>query len=91
MNKLLNLVLVFTVLSGAVLWSACNRKNAQNNEVKLDPACMLEPETGPCKAAFRKYYYDQEEKTCKTFIWGGCNGVVPFETLEECQEKCGCK
>ena len=53
-------------------------------------ACQLEPEMGPCEAAIKKYYFDYESETCKEFIWGGCHGVVPFDTLEEC-EQCGCK
>ena len=52
--------------------------------------CALEPQVGPCNAAIPKYYFDKTEKKCKAFIWGGCAGVVPFETLEEC-ESCGCK
>lgn len=51
--------------------------------------CFLEPEAGPCKAYIPKYYYDTEVKKCKEFIWGGCGGVVPFNTLEEC-EQCKC-
>lgn len=53
--------------------------------------CFLEPETGPCYAAFQRYYYDQEDGICKEFTWGGCGGVVPFETLEECQKQCSCE
>lgn len=49
-------------------------------------ACSLEPDAGLCKAYMPRYYYDSEEKKCKEFIWGGCGGTVPFETLEECQE-----
>ena len=52
--------------------------------------CSLQPEVGPCDAAFIRYYYDQEDGICKEFVWGGCEGVVPFETLEECQEECEC-
>jgi hypothetical protein len=52
--------------------------------------CSLLPDPGPCKALFKKYYYDQNEKKCKQFNWGGCDGVVPFETLEDCQKKCSC-
>lgn len=48
--------------------------------------CELLPDAGPCEAAFPKYYFDPETKTCKEFLWGGCDGVVPFETIEECQE-----
>ena len=52
-------------------------------------ACSLKPDVGGCKAYFPKYYYDAETQKCKQFIWGGCGGVVPFETLEECQDTCG--
>jgi hypothetical protein len=52
--------------------------------------CELIPEVGPCDAAFPRYYYDQDSMKCKAFIWGGCSGVVPFETLQECLD-CGCK
>lgn len=52
--------------------------------------CNLKPETGPCFAMFTRYYYDKEEKMCKPFTWGGCAGVVPFETLEECKKGCSC-
>jgi hypothetical protein len=57
-------------------------------EAALPEQCTLKPETGECKAAFRRYYYDANEKRCKEFTWGGC-GVVPFETLQEC-ESCDC-
>lgn len=48
--------------------------------------CTLAPDAGDCEAAIPKYYYDQSEQECKEFLWGGCGGVVPFETLEECEE-----
>ena len=47
------------------------------------------PEEGDCDAAFIRYYFNQETETCDSFIWGGCGGVVPFETLEDCQYSCG--
>lgn len=53
--------------------------------------CNLDPESGPCKAYIPRYYYDKNEKKCKEFIWGGCGGIVPFETLEECERHCDCK
>ncbi|WP_232064624.1 BPTI/Kunitz domain-containing protein [Rhodocytophaga rosea] len=37
-----------------------------------------------------KYYYDTKEKRCKEFTYGGCGGVVPFQTMEECKQ-CECK
>jgi hypothetical protein len=48
--------------------------------------CSLEPDAGLCNAAFTRYYYDSDERECKEFIWGGCGGVVPFETMEDCEE-----
>lgn len=61
-----------------------------SKDCSRDEKCFLEPETGPCDAAFIRYYFDQEEGKCKEFTWGGCDGVVPFETLEECENDCGC-
>ena len=51
--------------------------------------CDLEPDKGNCRAMITKYYYDKEEGKCKEFFWGGCDGTVPFETLEACKE-CEC-
>ncbi|MCB0643399.1 MAG: BPTI/Kunitz domain-containing protein [Phaeodactylibacter sp.] len=73
---------------------ACNRKTTETTEAPEPPAlhenCALQPEPGPCRMALTRYYYDAETKTCKSFIYGGCQGVVPFETLSECQKKCKC-
>lgn len=52
-------------------------------------SCELQPETGNCEALIPKYYFDQEEGKCKEFIWGGCEGVVPFDSMEECED-CDC-
>ena len=50
--------------------------------------CEMIPDPGPCDAIFPRYYYDQISGACKEFIWGGCDGVVPFETLQECEQLC---
>lgn len=55
---------------------------------KLPEACDLKPESGQCRASLMRYYLDDRTGTCKGFIWGGCNGVVPFETLESCHAQC---
>ena len=77
-----NLILTFAYI---LLFACTHEKEC----VKPDK-CNLEPDAGLCKAAFRKYYFDKVEKKCKEFIWGGCGGVVPFDTLEECKE-CECQ
>ena len=55
----------------------------------LDESCLLVPDPGLCQAAFPRYYYSSETEKCTQFLWGGCGGVVPFETLEECKNACG--
>jgi hypothetical protein len=37
---------------------------------------------------FERYYYNFREEKCAPFFWGGCGGVVPFETLKECEDTC---
>jgi hypothetical protein len=61
----------------------------QDTDCEKSASCSLDPDPGFCKAYIKRYYYDQTEKKCKEFIWGGCDGVVPFETLEECKQ-CEC-
>ncbi|GAB6095417.1 hypothetical protein JCM14469_16690 [Desulfatiferula olefinivorans] len=51
--------------------------------------CTLKPDPGPCKALFTRYYFDAERGACRSFFWGGCGGVVPFETLGACEAACG--
>ncbi|MBN3310846.1 TFPI1 inhibitor, partial [Amia calva] len=52
-------------------------------------ACSLEKDSGICLGRLLKFYYDKELKTCKSFIYGGCQGNGNrFETKEECRETC---
>jgi hypothetical protein len=55
---------------------------------QLDSSCYLIPDTGPCFGLFPKYFYNQTTQQCETFTWGGCAGLVPFETLIDCQNSC---
>lgn len=54
----------------------------------LPEKCRLKPDGGPCKALFWKYYFDPKTNECKEFVYGGCEGTVPFETKEECAQEC---
>jgi len=54
----------------------------------LPEKCRLKPDGGPCKALFWKHYFDPETGECKEFAYGGCEGTVPFETREECEQEC---
>jgi len=53
-------------------------------QIIQDP-CTLSPDPGPCMAAVPKYYFNQESQQCTMFTWGGCAGIVPFNTLSECE------
>jgi hypothetical protein len=54
-----------------------------------DPeACALEPDPGPCEAAFMHWFFDLDDGQCKPFLYGGCEGVVPFATLADCEASC---
>jgi len=68
-------------------WSEALGDKKSFADEALKNRCSLKPDQGPCKGLFTKYYFDPVSKECKEFIWGGCGGVVPFETKEEC-EKC---
>jgi hypothetical protein len=54
----------------------------------LPDACYAKPASGDCKAAHKRFYFDSDGGRCKAFIWGGCGGNVPFETLEQCRNTC---
>ncbi|NDU95993.1 BPTI/Kunitz domain-containing protein [Spirosoma terrae] len=74
----------FSLLTLALLVIGCKKDCASSER------CQLKPDAGPCYAAFTKYYYDQTEKRCKQFTYGGCGGTVPFDTMEQCKE-CECR
>jgi len=68
---------VFGLLLALFLFACCKKDD--------NDRCQMEPDPGPCYATIPRYYFDKHEKKCKQFTWGGCGGVVPFETLEECK------
>ena len=54
-----------------------------------DDRCSLAPEVGDCDGAFVRWFFDEASQSCQTFTWGGCEGVVPFQTLGDCLGTCG--
>jgi hypothetical protein len=64
---------------------AC-QANIEHHFIRISDSgrCSLIPDPGPCDAAIPKYFYNPVTGLCEQFIWGGCGGVVPFQTLQEC-------
>ncbi|XP_051845077.1 kunitz-type protease inhibitor 2 isoform X2 [Antechinus flavipes] len=51
--------------------------------------CTAKAVTGPCRAAFPRWYFDAEKNTCVHFIYGGCRGNKnSYVNLEDCMTKC---
>ncbi|XP_006154563.1 eppin isoform X1 [Tupaia chinensis] len=51
--------------------------------------CNMPKESGPCMAYFRRWWYNKENKTCSTFIYGGCQGNNNnFQSQTVCQSIC---
>lgn len=80
MDKLLKIIVAIFILTLTQCKDDCIKSSK----------CSLEPNPGPCFASFTRYYYDKNAKQCKPFTFGGCDGVVPFDTLEECKNGCQC-
>lgn len=54
----------------------------------LPEPCYEKPASGKCKASHKRFYHEVETNTCKPFIWGGCGGNVPFDSLKLCKSTC---
>ncbi|KAI0984836.1 hypothetical protein GJ496_004614 [Pomphorhynchus laevis] len=51
--------------------------------------CREPVDPGPCMAAIRRYAYDYKTDSCKSFIYGGCQGNKNnFETKQQCEQAC---
>jgi len=77
----------------AVLMSCKTKKlnvGQQDRDLNTEVSeqCMMRHDPGPCRGAFTRYYFDHKEGKCMSFIYGGCQGAVPFVTLEDCQAAC---
>ena len=67
------------------------------SQTNIASPCFQINDGGMCKgtaristiAFFPKYYYDPVTHKCEYFVWGGCGGSVPFDTLADCG-KAGC-
>lgn len=53
--------------------------------------CDQLPDQGPCHAFLIRYYYDKQDNTCHTFVYGGCQANDNnFASFELCMAACPC-
>ncbi|ORX89225.1 hypothetical protein K493DRAFT_318868 [Basidiobolus meristosporus CBS 931.73] len=76
---------------GYVPFKTENRCRAECEGEKPNPlpkVCKRRGETGPCRASIRAWEYDEASGQCRSFVYGGCKGYVPFRAKEQCQNTC---
>ena len=50
---------------------------------------VVYPKTGPCRAAFPRWYFNSTLNECIEFVYGGCDGNENnFKTKKNCTETC---
>uniref|UniRef100_A0A3B4WW61 Serine peptidase inhibitor, Kunitz type, 2 n=1 Tax=Seriola lalandi dorsalis TaxID=1841481 RepID=A0A3B4WW61_SERLL len=56
---------------------------------EYDEHCKVEPQAGPCRAAFQHWYYNSRTGNCEPFIYGGCRGNKNnYISKENCVATC---
>ncbi|XP_028274757.1 kunitz-type protease inhibitor 2 [Parambassis ranga] len=68
--------------------SAIPQKTEMSTE-EYTENCEAEPQVGPCRAAFQRWYFHKETGSCQTFIFGGCRGNKNnYIDENSCMTKC---
>ena len=56
----------------------------------ITDTCSLPSNTGPCRGAFPRWFYNSSSDSCELFIYGGCGGNTNrFTSLQQCIQSCG--
>uniref|UniRef100_A0A0B6Y9P0 BPTI/Kunitz inhibitor domain-containing protein n=1 Tax=Arion vulgaris TaxID=1028688 RepID=A0A0B6Y9P0_9EUPU len=64
-------------------------KQAMEVRNKFPSLCLYKPDTGPCGASHKRYYFSKTTMECYKFIYGGCDGNHNnFQTITECNLAC---
>nr|XP_056702306.1 putative Kunitz-type serine protease inhibitor [Euleptes europaea] len=66
------------------------RRNQQAKDMgSFQEYCAVPRATGRCRAAFPRWFFDIETRTCKMFVYGGCGGNKNnYLQEEDCLSQC---
>ncbi|EMP28254.1 Putative Kunitz-type proteinase inhibitor [Chelonia mydas] len=80
---------VVSVIGLAAVEGPPGRAQPANNTFTYEESCAAPRLTGPCRAAFPRWYYDPAAGACKQFVYGGCKGNKNNYLQEElCLRQC---
>jgi len=70
-----------------------NGKSVENiSQAKVEKVlyniCQFQGAYGTGSEHIRKFYFNIGLKACLPFEWSGTNGVVPFDSKDECEANC---
>ncbi|XP_038194834.1 kunitz-type protease inhibitor 2 isoform X2 [Arvicola amphibius] len=67
-------------------------ENLSGEIFNFEEYCVPKAVTGPCRAAFPRWYYNVERSSCESFIYGGCRGNKnSYLSQEACMQRCSGK
>lgn len=59
------------------------------NAASLSVFCLSPVKTGPCRAAFPRWFYSAANGSCQLFTFGGCNpNQNNYLSIEDCTAAC---
>ena len=85
-GAIIGAIVLILFLLAAIMWMG--GQNPQKVGEPTDERCFQKPVAGPCKGLIYGYYFDQKDALCREFMWGGCEGVRPFASMDECKMAC---
>lgn len=66
-----------------------NSDDLSSDIFSYEEYCGAKAITGPCRAAFTRWYYDAEKNACNVFTYGGCHGNKnSYRSEEACIQRC---
>ncbi|XP_051900159.1 kunitz-type protease inhibitor 2 [Pristis pectinata] len=70
-------------------YQASLKSDSALKKATLAVDCTSPSKTGPCRAAFPKWYYNTTEQTCQEFVYGGClANLNNYDSKEACMKTC---